>query len=70
MEGYIIADDSGIVLRTTFTDETDREMVAKLSEDLPALATRASSAVRDLDPTVRQAWAPCGEDRTPPQPPT
>lgn len=62
MEGYIIADDSGSVLRTTFTDETDREMVAKLSEDLPALATRASSAVRDLDPTVRQAWTPFGKD--------
>lgn len=55
VEGYIIADEVGNVLRTTFTDEPDREMVAKLSQDLPALATRASSAVRDLDPTVRAA---------------
>jgi hypothetical protein len=53
VEGYIIADDLGNVLRTTFTDEPDRDMVAKLSQDLPALASRASSAVRDLDPTVR-----------------
>jgi hypothetical protein len=53
VEGYIIADESGALLRTTFTDEPDRDMVAKLSQDLPALASRASSAVRDLDPTVR-----------------
>ncbi|KAG8460378.1 hypothetical protein KFE25_011869 [Diacronema lutheri] len=51
VEGYIIADEVGNVLRTTFTDEPDRDMVAKLSQDLPALAARASSAVRDLDPT-------------------